>query len=231
MFGSTVGAKFLVAITGLALTGFVIVHMLGNLQIFLGREAINEYAHKLKSLGPLLWVARLSLLAIFVIHIWLAIRLKLRSAAHRPTGYAYERTVQASFASRTMIYSGLLILAFVLFHIAHFTLGLVQSAPTAEGGSQNMLDLHDPTKPEYHDVYRMMIIGLSNPIIAGLYIIAQIILMLHMSHGVASTFQSLGLNTPRTQSAFQILGWAVTLLVGGGNIAIVLAVWLGLLPS
>ena len=80
LFGSTVGAKFLVAITGLALTGFVIVHMLGNLQIFLGREAINEYAHKLKSLGPLLWVARLSLLAIFVIHIWLAIRLKLRSA-------------------------------------------------------------------------------------------------------------------------------------------------------
>src|ERR1019366_6804364 len=107
VFASTVGGKFLVALTGLALTGFVIVHMAGNLQIFLGAEAINEYAKKLKDLGPLLWIARIGLLVVFVIHIWLALRLKIRSREARPIGYAHEQTVQASFASRSMVLSGL----------------------------------------------------------------------------------------------------------------------------
>jgi succinate dehydrogenase / fumarate reductase, cytochrome b subunit len=231
---STVGAKFLVALTGLGLTGFVIAHMAGNLQIFLGPDAINEYAKKLKDLGPLLWVARIGLLAIFVLHIGLAVRLKLNSVAARPIAYAHADTVQASIPSRIMVWTGLLVLVFVVFHIAHYTLGVVQRVPivndeTLPGQSThlNMLELHD--SKDRHDVYRMMIIGFKNPIIAILYIIAQIVLALHLSHGVASTFQTLGLNTPRTQSTFKILGWLVTLVVCGGNIAIVAAVWAGAL--
>lgn len=227
IFSSSVGGKFLVAITGLCLVGFVIVHMLGNLQIFAGPEALNAYAHKLKDMGPLLWIARIVLLTIFVVHIWVSVRLTLAARAARPIGYAHERTVQASIASRTMIYSGLLILAFVIFHIAHYTLGIVQYAPpeSLNGQRTSFLELRDPQG--HQDVYRMTIIGFSNPIIAVLYVIAQLVLLLHLSHGVASTFQTLGLNTPRTQPAIRIFGWAIALLVVGGNIAIVLAVFFG----
>jgi succinate dehydrogenase / fumarate reductase cytochrome b subunit len=228
-FGSTVGGKFLMALTGLALSGFVIVHMAGNLQIFLGPDAINEYAHKLKELGPLLWVARLGLLTVFAIHIGLALRLKIRAEGARPIDYAHKQTVQATIASRTMFYTGNLILIFALLHIAHYTLGYVQQVVDTDGATKSLLDLRDTHVPPRHDVYRMIIAGFTNPIIAVLYIFAQLALMLHLSHGVASLFQSLGLNTPRTQSTFKLLGWAVTLLVGGGNIAIVLAVWFGLL--
>lgn len=234
ILASTVGGKFLVALTGLALTGFVIIHMLGNLQIFLGPDAINEYAHKLKDLGPLLWAARAGLLLVFIIHIWAAIKLKMRSQQARPVAYAHERTVQASIASRYMLLSGLIIFAFVVFHINHFTLGSIQpvpAPPAKEGEAQveriekSFLELRDDKNRP--DVYRMMIYGFTSPPIAILYIVCQLILMLHMSHGVASTFQSLGWNTPRTQSTFMALGWIVTLAVGGGNILIVLAVWCG----
>jgi len=243
ILASTVGGKFLVALTGLALSGFVIVHMLGNLQIFLGPDAINEYAKKLKELGPLLWVARLVLLALFLLHISVAIRLKIRSNEARPIAYAHPQTVQASFASRSMIWSGLLVLVFVVFHIAHYTLGAIQPVPVpsdqsttpklnvkgeVETTEKNLLELKD--SKGRHDVYRMMIYGFTNPLIAILYIFAQIVLMLHLSHGVASIFQTLGLNTPRTQSTFWALGWLVTLVVGGGNIGIVIAVWFGLFP-
>jgi succinate dehydrogenase / fumarate reductase cytochrome b subunit len=224
VFTSTVGMKFLVAVTGWGLTGFVIAHMLGNLKIFLGPNAINTYAKELQDLGALLWVARISLLVIFVVHIGLALKLKMHSVAARPVGYAHPATVQASFASLTMVYSGLLILAFVVFHIAHFTFGYFQTDPSGT----SLLALHDAEGR--HDVYRMVIIGFRNPIIAILYILAQLALMLHLSHGVASTFQSLGLDTPRLASTWRVLGWIVTIVVGGGNIAIVVAVWAGLLP-
>jgi succinate dehydrogenase / fumarate reductase, cytochrome b subunit len=224
---STVGGKFLVALTGAALTGFVIVHMLGNLQIFLGPDAINEYAKKLKDMGPLLWAARIGLLTVFVIHIAVTIRLKLRSNDARPVPYAHPATVQASIASRTMVYSGLVILLFVVFHIAHFTTGSIQTVVDTDGVTKSMLELKD--KHGHSDVYRMMIYGFSNPGLAILYILAQLVLMAHLSHGVASTFQTLGLNTPRLQSTWTCLGWIVTLLVGGGNIAIVVAVWAGVL--
>jgi succinate dehydrogenase / fumarate reductase cytochrome b subunit len=228
VLASTVGGKFLVALTGLALVGFVIAHMAGNLQIFLGPDVINEYAKKLKDLGPLLWTMRIGLLAVFVIHIALTARLSLLSTAARPIGYAHKQTAQASIASRTMMYSGLVILAFTVFHLAHYTFGSIPVTDT-DGVTKSVFELRD--RLGRHDVYRMMILGFENPIIAVLYIVAQLILMLHLSHGVASTFQTLGLNTPRLQSTWRYLGWGITLLVGGGNIAIVVAVWLGKLPK
>jgi succinate dehydrogenase / fumarate reductase, cytochrome b subunit len=205
IFASSVGAKFLVALTGLALSGFVLVHMLGNLQIFLGPDAINDYAKMLKEMPTLLWTARIVLLTLFTVHIFVALRLKMRANEARPIPYAHEETVQASFASRSMAYSGLAILAFVLFHIAHYTLGAVQPAPPddvknaaddkkkdeaeekkkdvrpAAPVEVSLLELRDDKGR--HDVYRMMIIGFSDPIIAPLYVLAQVLLMMHLSHG------------------------------------------------
>lgn len=221
---TTVGSKYVVALTGLALTGFVIVHMAGNLLIFRGREALNAYALFLKDRGALLWVARLGLLTTFVLHIWLAVRLKFRNWAARPTRYAYENTVQASWASRTMIWSGLVILAFVIFHLLQYTFGLV--AATAPNG-ENFLALSDnPGDPAlgHHDVYAMTIYGFRSVPVAIAYIVAQVFLGLHLSHGVSSSFQSLGWSAPRWWRLIHGFGLAVALAVIIGNIAMPLAV-------
>jgi succinate dehydrogenase / fumarate reductase cytochrome b subunit len=225
--GTTVGSKYVVALTGLALTAFVIVHMAGNLLIFRGRDALNNYALFLKERGGLLWAARLGLLTVFVLHIWLGIRLTLRNRAARPTRYAYEDTVQASVASRTMIWSGLVILAFVIFHLLQYTFGLV--AATAPDGT-NYLSLSDnpgdPTRG-HHDVYRMTVYGFRAVPVAIAYIVAQLFLGLHLSHGVASTFQSMGWNAPRWWRVIRTVGFVIALAVVIGNVAMPLAVMTG----
>ncbi|HEX4588361.1 MAG TPA: succinate dehydrogenase cytochrome b subunit, partial [Gemmataceae bacterium] len=226
--GTTVGSKYVVALTGLLLTGFVIAHMTGNLLIFRGREALNSYALFLKERGALLWAARIGLLIIFVLHVWLAMRLTLRNRAARPTRYAYEDTVQASIASRTMIWTGLVILAFVIFHLMHYTFGLV--AATAPNG-ENYLHLEEslrrasPQDPaQRHDVYAMTIYGFRNIPVAIAYIVAQLFLGLHLSHGISSTFQSMGWSAPRWWRLIRGVGLAIALAVVIGNIAMPLAV-------
>ena len=229
--GTTVGSKYIVALTGLALTAFVVVHMAGNLLIFRGRDALNSYALFLKDRGGLLWLARGGLLAMFVLHIWLAVRLTLRNRAARPTRYAYEDTVQASWASRTMIWSGLVILAFVIFHLMHYTFGLV--AATAPDGT-NFLALSDnPGDPArgHHDVYAMTVYGFRNVAVSIAYIVAQLFLGLHLSHGVASTMQSLGWSAPRWWWVIRSVGLTIALAVVAGNIAMPLAVMTGLVGA
>jgi succinate dehydrogenase / fumarate reductase cytochrome b subunit len=236
---SSVGSKYIVAVTGLIATLFVIGHMLGNLQIFLGQDRINTYAASLKGLGGLLWFIRIILLTAFLLHIVLALRLNWRARQARPIGYACEKTVQASFASRHMVVSGLVILAFTIFHIAHYTLGIVKGAevetqvvtPNRQMESvttySNYLDLRDDKGRQ--DVYSMMIYGFQDPIIAILYLVAQVLLFLHLTHGVASMFQTVGLNNPRAQRAIRMLAWTVALVVCVGNVAIIAGVWLGVM--
>jgi succinate dehydrogenase / fumarate reductase cytochrome b subunit len=154
---SSLGSKYAMALTGLALIGFVIAHMTGNLLIYGGRDALNSYAAALKYRPALLWAARIALLAIFVIHILLGLRLTRQNAAARPIAYQYEATLQASWASRHMLLTGLVLLAFTVYHLAHFTLGVVAKADVetkADGsGSQsrtvemNYLDLHEARRP------------------------------------------------------------------------------------
>jgi succinate dehydrogenase cytochrome b subunit len=240
-FSSSVGSKLLVALTGILLTAFVIVHMAGNVQIFAGQNQLNDYARFVKDLGPLLWAMRIGLLIVFVLHIVVAIRLKARSAAARPIGYQYHQNIQASVASRTMLISGLVILAFVLFHLAHFTFGWVKEVeaaqarivdghvqPTGQKVTANYLKIVDAEGR--HDVYSMVIAGFRNPVIAVLYLIAQAFLVLHLSHGASSVFQTFGWNSPRAQLFVKGFGWLVALLVVGGNVAIVVAVWAGWVP-
>lgn len=221
---SSIGGKMVVALTGIGLTLFVVMHWLGNMKIFAGRDSLNAYAQFLRDLGPLLWVARGGLLLLFVLHIYLSLRLKRLAAEARPIPYAYEKTIQASLGSRTMLYTGLVILGFTIYHLAHYTFGWVQTT-VHDGKTISILDLKDPLGR--HDVYAMVIAGFRNPLISLIYIVCQLFLLLHLSHGVGSVFQTLGLNAPRWQPCIKALGWAVALLVGLGNILIVVAVWTG----
>jgi succinate dehydrogenase / fumarate reductase cytochrome b subunit len=228
--GSTVGHKVLTALTGLGLAGFVVFHMIGNLKLLPGgpesREAINAYAAFLKhDLGLLLWIARGGLLAIFVLHVAMTLRLKAKTATARPVPYYHQRTAQAGLASRTMFSTGLVILAFVLFHLAHYTFAWVHPVQGPDGRWGTYLDLED--EKGRHDVYAMMVAGFSTPWIAILYLVAQAVIAVHLSHGVKSSLQTLGLVGRRFSVAARWLGYAVALTVLVGNCAIVLGVWLG----
>ena len=226
---SSVGAKVTVALTGLGLVTFTTFHTIGNLKVFSGPDAINGYASFLKhDLGALIWIARAGLLGIFALHLALAIRLSLRSRAARPVPYAHPGRVQATAASRTMIWSGAAVGLFVLFHLAHFTFAWVHGAEVAPGKVVNYLELRDAKGR--HDVYSMIVAGFTTPWLAVLYIAAQVVLFLHLLHGVQSAFQTLGLKNSRFAPAIRVLGFAVAAAILVGNVGIVIGVWAGLAP-
>ncbi|MBY0228754.1 MAG: succinate dehydrogenase cytochrome b subunit [Gemmataceae bacterium] len=141
-FRTSVGSKYLVALTGLALTLFVIAHLAGNLLVFAGKDAINSYARKLEDLGTLLWAARAVLLVLFLLHVFVSLRLTMANSAARGTRYHHEGVLQASWASRHMWLTGLVLLAFILFHLAHYTFGVVVPAKVQvdESGKERKLD-------------------------------------------------------------------------------------------
>ncbi len=217
---STIGAKIVMGLTGLVLVGFVVVHMLGNLQIFLGADALNAYAKSLHDLGGLLWVARLVLLGSVFLHILSGLRLASLNNAARPQAYAHETTVQASWASRYMRMSGLVILAFVVYHIAHFTLGLTH--PEHKALVDHM------GRP---DVYKMVVLGFQQPLVSASYIVAMVLLWFHLNHGASSLFKSLGLRHSRYNDVLDKVGPAVATLVVVGNIAMPIAVLAGLVGA
>jgi succinate dehydrogenase / fumarate reductase cytochrome b subunit len=209
--------KFLMAATGLVLALFVLGHMLGNLQIFASTpEPLNRYAHFLQSLGELLWVVRIFLLACVLIHIWMAILLTLENRRSRPISYAKDATVQASYASRTMIWSGLIVLAFILFHLAHYTLQIIhpifKSMEYVEDGHR------------IHDVYGLVLVGFSYPAVVAFYVIAIGLLCVHLSHGVSSLLQSLGLRNDKWRSCLNKAALAYSWIIFLGFVAVPLAV-------
>jgi len=212
---TSIGKKILAAVTGLIAFGYVVGHMLGNLQIFIGQDQLNTYAEALHSVGPLLWVVRIFLLAAFVIHIWLGIQLKLENWAARPIAYKNETTQQASLASRTMIWTGLIVLAFVIYHLLHFTV---------HSTDPRFADLTDSLGRM--DVYSMVILGFSNYWISIFYLIAVGLLCYHLTHGVASIFQSLGLNNPKWQKRLDVLAWIAAIVLFAGFASVPVAVML-----
>jgi succinate dehydrogenase / fumarate reductase cytochrome b subunit len=233
---SSLGSKYLMALTGLVLTAFVIGHMVGNLQVFEGRDALNAYAQALKGMPVLLWGARLILLTAFVLHVAYGVRLWLANRAARPVPYHYKTYREATLASRTMLWTGLVILAFVLFHLAQYTFGLIGTAPvvnpmtnqpsinqtTGQQVRVGYLELRDPKgRP---DVYTMTIYGFRNPFISLGYVAAMALLCFHLSHGVQSLFQSLGLNHPRWMPFLRGLSLGVAVVIFVGNSSMPLAV-------
>ena len=221
-FASSLGKKYIMAITGCALFLFVVGHLLGNLQIFLGPEAINRYGHFLQSNKEILWTVRLGLLAMVGLHIWAAVKLSAENKAARPIGYAGNPTpVVATYASRTMLMSGLIIATFVIYHLLHFT---AQTKAINLTG-QDFLELRDIKGR--HDVFRMMVTGFSHPMVSSFYVVAIALLCLHLSHGASAMFQSVGLKNevygPVIDQFAQFAAWVIFI----GYVAIPVAVLCG----
>jgi len=212
----SLGKKYFVAVSGAVLLLYVIGHMLGNLQIYIGQDQINMYAEKLHSLGPILWVIRAVLGILAILHIWFAIKLKLENVSARPISYAQKNWVEASLASRTMIWSGLLIFAFIAYHLAQFTLHWTNPNYT------RLIDMEGRM-----DVYSMIIFGFKNYIISGFYIIMMFLLMVHLSHGVESMFQSVGWNSAKWQPRLHKIAWIVAVVLFLGFISIPISILLG----
>ena len=223
IFNTSLERKYLMAITGAGLFGFIIAHLLGNLLVFAGPAALNEYAKKLHDLGPLLWVARLGLLAMAGLHIWSALKLTAENREARTVPYegAVEPVDQhrrdefvAKVAARTMIFSGLIIAAFAFYHLAHYTWKVPQiNGISGEfkgdfetyyvhetDGDNNQTAFVSPLPQgegaegeNASDVYRMVVNGLKVPWVVGFYVVAIGLLCVHLSHGLSAMFQSLGI--------------------------------------
>jgi succinate dehydrogenase / fumarate reductase cytochrome b subunit len=241
---SSLGKKYIMALSGLVLVGFVCGHMLGNLQMFLHPDWINEYAYKLQHLPyGLLWVVRLVLLVCVVAHVWTAVLLVLENHRARPQKYAVRATMQASFASRTMRYSGVILLAFIVFHVMHFTVQNIhpefRELETTLAGVGTLHHLAPKLAAtgvtHVHDVYTMVRMGFSTDYWHGavpvFYIFAMGLLCLHLMHGISSMFQSLGLRDAVWKRRLDKAALVIALVVFVGFAAIPLAGLLGMLPE
>ena len=208
------------AVTGFILVGFVIGHMLGNLKIFQGEEKFNAYAVWLREVGSpavghsqFLWLARLILVSATVLHVVAAVQLTRISYSARPVSYARWEAVQATYASRTMRWGGVIITLFVIYHVLHFTFGAVGYTP---GQYRPM------------SVYRNVVIGFSVWYVSAFYIAAMVALALHMYHGVWSMLHTLGLNSARANRLYRALATVSSLVVVLGNISVPVAVLTGM---
>ncbi|HVO32875.1 MAG TPA: succinate dehydrogenase cytochrome b subunit [Elusimicrobiota bacterium] len=216
-FRPSTGKKYVMAVSGFVLVLFVIGHLLGNLQVFLGQDTLNEYANFLQNLGEWLWIARIGLIFMLVVHVWTSVQLTLENRAARPVDYGSRRYIKANTASRTMIYSGLVIFSFLVYHLLQFT----------------FLKVH----PEWahlkdargrHDVYSMVVRSFQEPAIAVSYVAAIFLLCFHLSHGLSSMFQSIGLQGGRIRRILDTWGPRVAWLIFAGYAAIPTAIVLHL---
>ncbi|HEX7632122.1 MAG TPA: succinate dehydrogenase cytochrome b subunit [Lacunisphaera sp.] len=224
LFHSSIGRKLLMAFTGLVLFGFVTGHLIGNLQIFEAPAKINAYAHMLESLGAVLWLIRAFLLLCLVIHVWLAIQLTLENRAARPQAYGVDHVNRATLASRVMARTGLVVLAFIPFHLAHYTLRAGHP-----GWSEHTFRLTDGTM--VRDVHTMMVEGFHNPLVSIFYILAVGILAYHLSHGIVSAVQTIGLKNDKWTRGLERFAVAYCWLYFLLNAAIPLAVLGGIVKA
>ena len=208
---STIGKKVVMAVTGLGLVVFVVGHMAGNLQVFLGADVFNDYAHKLQALGPLLWIARGMLLVAAVLHIISAAQLTARARAARPDDYAKREPQVSTWASRTMRIGGVLLAVFIVLHIQHMTIGNLHPA-FSRGGA-----------------YGNVVLGFRTWWVVLFYVVAMGFLGLHLFHGVWAGFRSLGLAKPNPMPLERTLALWVALIVWAGFTVVPVAVWLGLI--
>jgi succinate dehydrogenase / fumarate reductase cytochrome b subunit len=220
LYRTSVGKKWIMAVTGLVLLLFVLGHMLGNLKLYLGQESLDHYGEFLRTAGePLLprgvalWIARLGLLACAVLHIWMAVVLTRQSLEARPIPYTKNERLAFSYASYTMRWGGVVILLFVLYHLMHLTWG----------------NMH----PDFHEglIYHNVTVGLARPLAGLIYIVANVLLGFHIYHGLWSSFQTLGINNPRYNAWRRPLALAVAVIIAVGNVSMPLAVMTGIVKQ
>jgi len=214
-FGSSVGKKIVMAVTGIILVGFVVVHMIGNLQLYLpahdGVYALDTYGTFLRTLlhGSGIWIARGVLLTAVALHIWAMVGLTLMNWAARPIGYQNQQYSASTISSRWMRVSGVVVLLFIIFHLLHLTIGNI--LPGFEHGK----------------VFHNVVAGFQVPWVSGFYILAMLFFATHLHHGVWSMLQTLGLSHPRYNGLRNGLATLVTIVVIGGNISFPIAVLTG----
>jgi succinate dehydrogenase / fumarate reductase cytochrome b subunit len=211
--GSSIGRKVIMAVTGVILFGYVFGHMIGNLQVYLGPEALNHYAVLLRTIlhGWALWVVRIVMLAAVGLHIWAAAALTLESRRARPQAYGEVKWKESTYASRTMRWGGVILLLFIIFHILNLTTGTVH--PNFVEG----------------DVYRNFVVAFQNVPTSIAYVIAMIALALHLRHGVWSMFQTLGVSHPRYIALAHAAAWAFAVIILVGNLSFPIMVLAGVI--
>jgi len=207
--GSTLGKKILMAVTGIILFGFVAGHMLGNLQIYLGAEQLNHYAELLQANKPFLWAVRSVLLFCVGVHIWAAVMVWLRNRAARPVKYRVFKPPGLDYAARTMVWSGPIIAFFIVYHLLDLTVGSVNPGYV------------------HGEVYANVIASFSRPVVAIVYVMANLLLAFHLYHGLWSLFQTFGWDHPRFGWMRRAVAVFFSVLIGAGNISIPLAVLTG----
>lgn len=208
---STIGRKIVMAVTGVILFGFVLGHLAGNLQLYLGPQAINDYGEWLRHVlhGAGIWIARGGLLAAVALHIWAATSLTLSSRAARPQTYRRWEARESTYASRTMRWGGVILLLFVVYHLMHFTWG----------------NAHPSFVPG--DVYHNVVAGFSVPWTSAVYIVAMLALGLHLRHGLWSMLQTLGVSHPRYERYAKVFAAVFAAVIVLGNISFPIAVLAG----
>ena len=214
---SSIGKKTIVAVTGVALVAFVIGHLIGNFTIFFGPDAINTYGAKLHSLGPILWLIRAALLGILVAHIYFTMLLWKENHAARPKKYIASNPVGTTVFARTMRLSGLIVLAFIVFHLAHFTVRIIDPSYAK---MVTMLD-----GQQVHDVYKMVVVGFSSGPIVLIYIVGLFLLTFHLSHGIGSLFQTLGVTNRRIRHTYELAGRGLAWALYFGYISIPVSIY------
>ncbi len=210
-YDSANGKKVVMAATGVALFGFVIAHLLGNLQVYFGPGKLDEYGRLLHQNPGLLWTIRGFLLGTAVLHITAATQLYLLKKRARPVGYAKKIPTTSTYASRTMYWSGPILLAFIVYHLLHFTTGTV--LPGFKEGA----------------VHENLVRGFSNPLVSGFYILAMVLLCTHLYHGIWSMLQTVGFGHPRYAPKMKTFAKAAAIALAAGNISIPVSVLLGII--
>lgn len=217
ILSSSVGRKILMSITGQLLIIFVLIHLIGNSTIFFGPNGINAYAQHLHDLPPLVWAFRAFMLAAIGVHIAFGVMLTLENKAANPGAYAVKKNLKASFASENMVWTGLLLLGFIVYHLLQFT---VKGTPDIVVG----LDAANR-----FDVYKMVVTSFSNGLISLTYMAAMIMLFLHLSHGIPSFLQTMGWNNEKTIPVFATGGKVVSAVLMLAYISIPAVILAGLL--
>jgi succinate dehydrogenase / fumarate reductase cytochrome b subunit len=215
LFGASIGRKLVAATTGFLLIAFLFGHLFGNMKVFQGAESLNAYAAFLQG-HPLVWVFRAGLLTVFVLHVWATLSLARENRAARPVRYRRYSPQAATFASRSMAVSGILLLLFVVYHLLHFTFGVIGPGGTA------FAEAHERV-----DVYSMVVQSFMNPWISSTYVVAMLVLGLHLLHGAASAFQTFGVRHESYNALIRGFSLAVVGVLALGNAAIALLIFIG----
>jgi succinate dehydrogenase / fumarate reductase cytochrome b subunit len=213
LFSDSIGRKAVMAVTGLLMVLFVVGHLLGNLTIFAGPDGLNGYAQHLHELAPLVWGTRVVMAISVLLHLVLGVQVTLENSAAKPDKYAVSHSLRATFASKTMIWTGVVLAAFVVYHLLQFTFHVTPDVVFGMEGDRP-------------DVFTMVVNSLDRTAIAALYVVAVVALFLHMSHGIQSAFQTLGISNAFLLQRYGAVGKVLSgiFLVGFGSIPVLIVI-------